>query len=195
MRSLLNRGFGEAQSAPPATPSSPIEASASPEAPQDGPEENAEEELFQVTRRLAVSMAKKAEKDLLAPGDNSASLRDIMRAMEIAQEFLTKLPKMRPASSKEDDGVAALRAMTQDPEQVVERLIGNVKFQEALKGHGWLPPPPGLKQRPTKAQAAERIAYEERQRQLAPQPANTPPRAVQDEDDAELQRLLKGGSK
>lgn len=193
MRSLLNRGFGEAQSAPPATPSSHIEASEPPEKPQAGPEENAEEELFQVTRRLAVAMAKKAEKDLLAPGDNTASLRDIMRAMEISQEFLTKLPKMRPAGDKEDDGVAALRAMTQDPEQVVERLIGNIKFQEALKSHGWLPPPPSVKTKPTKAQAAERSAYQERERQLNPKPVSAP--VADDGDDAELQRLLKGGSK
>lgn len=122
---------------------------------------------------------------MLSPEEGKAppSMKELMAALAMAQDFLVKLPKLRPDDdNQEDTGIDAMRQLLEDPVLVVGRLIVNPKFIAALKGHGWLPPPAKLRGRPTKDEAIDREMYEIRQRETAE------PDALG--DDSELRRML-----
>lgn len=188
MRSLFGPASAEEPSAPQVIASAPSEEPAeSPSPPPPGPELPLQNRLFSATERLAVALVERAEEEMLAkpaPGKEPPSLKELMAALAMAQDFLVKLPKLRPEDEEKDGaGVDALRQMMADPVLVVERLQANPKFITALKARGWLPPPVRPAHRPTKEQAADREAYAQRQRETAEDA---------DEDDSELQNMLKG---
>lgn len=129
-------------------------------------------------------MVERAEKDLLTPppeGKDPPTLKEMMAALTMAQDFLIKLPKLRPADDDNDEaGISLMRDMLADPAAVVERLHANPVFMKAMKMKGWLPPPARPHHRPTRDQSAEREEYQARQREV-----DAPP-----DDDSELSKML-----
>lgn len=115
-------------------------------------------------------MVERAEKDLLSPpleGRDPPTLKEMMAALAMAQDFLVKLPKLRPAEDDTDQaGIGLMRDMLADPAAVVERLHANAVFIKALRMKGWLPPPARPSHRPTREQAAHREEYQVRQREV-----------------------------
>lgn len=189
MRSLLSRAPAEEPDAPPDTrPEPTAPAAAQPEQPQPGLDQPLQAQLYSATERLALALINRAEQELLTPpkeGGSPASVKELQAAVEFAMNLLVKLPKLKPEDAdKEDAGVDMLRQALAEPAAVVERLIGNAKFTQALKAKGWLPPPARPAHRPTREQQAERVEYEARARE----------QEMPEDDDSELKRMLSKGA-
>ncbi len=129
----------------------------------------------------ATEMLVVLQNDEIKDGKPVIDLKTKMAVFEMASGWLTKREKMRPKADAEDDGIALMRRMLEDPAKVVERLFGNAQFREALQARGWLPPAPKPPHRPSKAQAKQREDYAERKDELSGQVKA---------DDSELQKML-----
>lgn len=121
-----------------------------------------ESQLHAAMDRAAVSLLKVLENDEVDDeGRQKYGMSMKMSAFTKAQEWLTKRKKLAPEGDDAADGVAELRRMVDDPEQIVDRLRDNPRFHAALEAAGWIkePPPKVGPGRLTAAEKARRVRY------------------------------------